>query len=301
MPKRRARSTATDPAETAPDRRVRELFALPPAEFTAARDALARELAAEGSPDAPRVKRLRRPTVAIWLLNAVARERPDALEALFGAGDRQRQAQVRALRGDAAELRGATAELRDALAALTAAGEEIGANRLGRAPGAAVLGELEGALRAVATADVEARTLLANAILDRLPQAGGIELLGGLAPVRDLEAAVRDTREKREPPAERSTAGEHAVEARAEERAQKAAEKAARAEAARREREHQRDVAEAERLERALRAAEERHGEAQRQLEQARRRAANARKETDEARALAVAAREKAEATGREQ
>jgi hypothetical protein len=297
MPKRRARPTAADP-ESAPERSIRDLYSLPPADFTAARDALARALAAEGSADAPRVKRLRRPTVALWLLNAVARERPRELEALFAAGDRQRQAQVRALRGDAAELRGATAELRDALAALTAAGEEIGASLLGRAPTAAVLGELEGALRAVATADVEARDALASAVLDRLPQAGGIELLGGLAPVRDLGTPAPVTREKREPPpAERRTAAGREADAQAEERARKAAEKAARAEAARREREHRRGVAEAERLERAFRAADERHEEARRQLEQAQRRVADARKEADEARALAAAAREKADAT----
>jgi hypothetical protein len=76
--------------------RVDELFALPPEEFVAARDALAVELKAAGeSPEATRVKALRRPTVAAWAVNQVARAHPDEVEELLSAGREFRDAQRR--------------------------------------------------------------------------------------------------------------------------------------------------------------------------------------------------------------
>ncbi|MFL5380761.1 MAG: hypothetical protein ACJ787_22825, partial [Myxococcales bacterium] len=66
--------------------RVAELFAKPPAEFTAARSALAKELRKEGDEeDAKRVLALRRPTAALWAANQLARRDEEALEALVEA------------------------------------------------------------------------------------------------------------------------------------------------------------------------------------------------------------------------
>ncbi|HET9597895.1 MAG TPA: hypothetical protein VFP65_20075, partial [Anaeromyxobacteraceae bacterium] len=54
------------------------LLAVPPARFTAERDALARRLASDGDPAAAAaVRKLRRPVGLAWLLNRVARERGD--------------------------------------------------------------------------------------------------------------------------------------------------------------------------------------------------------------------------------
>ena len=77
-----------------------ELFALPPSEFTAARDALAKGLRADGRvEDAAQVKKLRRPTVPAWAINQVARRHADALAELIEAGDAVAAAQRRALSG----------------------------------------------------------------------------------------------------------------------------------------------------------------------------------------------------------
>ena len=55
-----------------------DLFALPPAEFIAARDALAKRLKADGDATrAAEVKALRRPSVAAWAVNQVARRKPE--------------------------------------------------------------------------------------------------------------------------------------------------------------------------------------------------------------------------------
>ena len=54
-----------------------ELFDLPPTEFIAARDALAKQLKADGDAGAAaEVKALRRPSVAAWAVNQVARRQP---------------------------------------------------------------------------------------------------------------------------------------------------------------------------------------------------------------------------------
>ena len=75
MSKPGSRPSARDSDVKRADPRERALYALSPAKFVAARDALARQLGAEGKPDAARVKALRRPTIAAWLLNAVVHER----------------------------------------------------------------------------------------------------------------------------------------------------------------------------------------------------------------------------------
>lgn len=93
-----------------------DLYELDPEEFTAARDRLVRELKKTDKDEAARVAKLRRPTVAAWGINVVARTHPKAVAALLKAGDRLRAAQEKALRGDAGALRKATEERRRAVA-----------------------------------------------------------------------------------------------------------------------------------------------------------------------------------------
>src|ERR671936_661855 len=65
------------------------LYALPLNEFTSARDEIARRLRGEGERDlADEVKALRKPTVAVWLVNQLAREREVDIKRLLKAGDR---------------------------------------------------------------------------------------------------------------------------------------------------------------------------------------------------------------------
>ncbi|TMR12965.1 hypothetical protein ETD86_31475 [Nonomuraea turkmeniaca] len=69
------------------------LYALPPPEFTAAREAEAR--AAKDAGDVPLsrdIARLRKPTVSAWAVNRAAREHPEELAELLDVGERLRAA-----------------------------------------------------------------------------------------------------------------------------------------------------------------------------------------------------------------
>ncbi|MBC3839789.1 hypothetical protein GXW82_04710 [Streptacidiphilus sp. 4-A2] len=60
------------------------LYALPPPEFTAARDAAAARARGDHRPEvAERVHRLRRPTLGAWLANLLVREYPDEVRSLL--------------------------------------------------------------------------------------------------------------------------------------------------------------------------------------------------------------------------
>jgi hypothetical protein len=100
-----------------------ELFGLPPEEFVAARDELARRLRREGDAEAAkRVKALRRPPLSAWAVNQLARGRGPGLEELLAAGERLRAAHQAALAGEgAAELRAAAKAEREAVARLVKA------------------------------------------------------------------------------------------------------------------------------------------------------------------------------------
>ena len=92
-----------------------DLYGLAPSEFTAARDALARRLRAEGDREqAAVVKALRRPSATAAALNLAARAHPDLLQQTLDAGEQLRVATEAALEGDAGGLRAATADERAA-------------------------------------------------------------------------------------------------------------------------------------------------------------------------------------------
>lgn len=76
------------------------LYALTPEQFTAERDALARRARDDGDRDlAAAIKALRRPTVGVWLVNALARQRGEHLDEVGELGASLRAAQE-ALAGD---------------------------------------------------------------------------------------------------------------------------------------------------------------------------------------------------------
>lgn len=102
-------------------REIDDLFALPPQEFTAARDELAKKLASEGDKErAAEVKGIRKPTLIAWALNQLARRHRDDLEALIEAGDALRSAQRKALSGvKGAEFRPAAERRRKLVQELT--------------------------------------------------------------------------------------------------------------------------------------------------------------------------------------
>jgi hypothetical protein len=98
------------------------LYAVPPDEFVAARDALAKQLRADGDKAAAAVvAKLRRPTPVAGALNRVVREQPALVEGAVSAGAMLQAATDAALEGDASELRAATADDRAATKALSEA------------------------------------------------------------------------------------------------------------------------------------------------------------------------------------
>lgn len=87
------------------DEALDRLYAAPLDEFTATRNALAKELGRNG----PQVKALKKPNLAAWALNQVARRHAAELEELFEATKAVRLAQRRVLSGGKAlALREAT-------------------------------------------------------------------------------------------------------------------------------------------------------------------------------------------------
>jgi hypothetical protein len=109
------------------ERRIDDLYVLPLDRFTPERDALSKELAGSGDREAAaRVKGLRKPVVAAWALNLLAREDPEAVAELEDLGRRLRDAQRRALSGgDAEPLRLAIEERRAVVARLAGRARQI--------------------------------------------------------------------------------------------------------------------------------------------------------------------------------
>src|SRR5205809_4596366 len=89
---------------------VDELFDVDLAEFVARRDALVKQLKADGDKDsAAAVKALRKPSAVAWAVNHVARHAAKEIAALVAAAGDVRAAQARAVQGkDDGTLRTAT-------------------------------------------------------------------------------------------------------------------------------------------------------------------------------------------------
>jgi hypothetical protein len=91
-----------------------DLFALPLDRFTEARDNLSRRLKAEGDEEGARqVSAMRKPSVAAWALNRVAREDPEAVAGLLESHRKLREA------GSRQEVEEASRQRRELVARLT--------------------------------------------------------------------------------------------------------------------------------------------------------------------------------------
>ena len=90
-----------------------ELYEVDPSEFTGRRNALVKELKADGRPDeAAQVALLRRPPLTAWALNVVARDQKDLIDAVLQSGRELRDAMTQMLRGDRSGLAAAQARER---------------------------------------------------------------------------------------------------------------------------------------------------------------------------------------------
>ena len=199
------------------------LYALPLNEFTAARDEIAKRLRGEGERElADEVKQLRKPSVAIWLVNKLAREREVDVKRLSKAGEALAKAQAKATREDFAAARH---DEEHALERLASAARETGV-------GAQAVDRAIQTLRA-ASLTPEGRELLRRGRLTEELEPPGFEALAGMpAPTRAKTKAAprRDNRKVKE-------ARERVEKLKAEERDLAAAARAAKREADQAERE----------------------------------------------------------------
>jgi hypothetical protein len=125
---------------------VAHLYSVSPEEFVAERTAAAgRAKEAGDRPLGVRIAKLRKPTVAAWLVNLLAHRRPDLIGELLALGDELRSAQ-RELRGES--LRELSIRRRDTVAALAREARSL-AVAAGRSPGEKLpLAEVEQTLTA---------------------------------------------------------------------------------------------------------------------------------------------------------
>jgi hypothetical protein len=158
------------------------LYGLPPDEFTAARNELAKRLRGDGEREqAERVRGLAKPTVAAWAVNQLARRRTKRLQSLLDAADRLRKAQERALVGDGGDsLRRAAQDERRAVSELRREASELLAEA-GRPATDATLERVATTLTAAAH-DPEARALLEAGRLAEEVEATGFEALARMTP-----------------------------------------------------------------------------------------------------------------------
>lgn len=243
-----------------------ELYGMPPEDFTATRDARARQARTEGDRDlAAAIKALRRPSAAAWAVNALVRAHPAEVERLLDLGEALREAQA-AL--DGAELRALDKQQRQVLAAVRRRAQAVLADA-GHRMSEAVARQVEQTLKA-GMADAEAATAVRSGMLVTDLESTGfgpVDLTGAVA----VEGPVGSVAAR---PGERTTAqleprgvarGRPAVSERRDARDEAAGRKADRRDAARRREEARREEArrrEEERLEQARLAAQEAASEA---------------------------------------
>ncbi len=144
--------------------------------FVPERTRLARELRDAGDRSAAeQVAKLKKPTVAAWALNQLARQRRRDVDLLLDAGHRLRQAQEGVVGGEDREVfEKAQKTQRDALRRLTQEASQL----LGGASSQA-LSQISGTLRAAAVSE-EGRELLARGRFTTPLESEGFDVFGAL-------------------------------------------------------------------------------------------------------------------------
>jgi DNA repair exonuclease SbcCD ATPase subunit len=270
---------------------IDKLYQLPLDEFTAARNALAREAGAEGA----EIRRLSKPPLAAWAVNQLYWKDRSTWDALIAASNELRGAHKAVLGGRRSDLRSASKVHDEALDAALKATLQL-LKDAGQNTTDATKQAILNTLRALPSTDPPGR-------LGRALQPGGFEMLAGLP----LAAGTRTAAVARpSPPAAKTTRGKSAREDRAAAAARKAAAREALAEAAREAREADthlrrqefavaRAAKEAENAARRVDDARQALEEAQRDLEEAERAAVKAKQARERASREAEEAQEAAE------
>jgi len=147
-----------------------ELYGLDPARFVPARDARAAALRADGQDEAAdRVKRLRKPSAAAWVVNLLARAEADQVEQVVELGAAFRAAQEDL---DGPRLRELTRQRRQLVTAVAARARELAVDA-GATVSGAVLTQVEATLTA-AMIDADAGRAVRSGLLVGPLQATGI-------------------------------------------------------------------------------------------------------------------------------
>lgn len=159
-----------------------DLYALPPAEFVAARDAAVASAREAGDRDsARRLAALKRPTQGAHLVNLLALRRPEVVAELIELGERIRAAQGTVA---AAELRDLSTQRRTAIAAALRLCRSLAAEAGSGEPTAQQLGEAEATLAAAMADEDAAATVRSGRVVKALSYAGFGAGFGATAPVR---------------------------------------------------------------------------------------------------------------------
>ena len=154
-----------------------DLYRLPPEDFTAARDAAAKQAKAGGDAEAAKaLKALRRPSVAAWLVNGLVDREPELLEQLLDLGPALAQAQS-AGEGDA--LRGLGAQRRALVGAVVDRAVALADRSVTNAVRDEVAATLEAGLSDPASADAVRSGRLVRAL--SYAGFGGVDLDGAVA------------------------------------------------------------------------------------------------------------------------
>jgi hypothetical protein len=268
------------------------LYQLPPSEFVAERNALAKRAGADGAD----IRALPKPTAPVWAVNQLHWQQPDIYRALIESAENLRATHKAVLGGKKGDLRAASRTHEEALERALKATLAIAAEG-GHAPSDAVRQAIGVTLRALPAGDPPGR-------LRQALQPGGFEMLAGLpsggrvVPGPTARTAAKPAPQK----ADRRGQPAKQIDKAAVARARRALEVATRSlsaaeHAARREEfEAARAAREAEKVQRRLVRAREAIAEAQGELEDAQREMTAVQKKLDVARSRAVAADEALEA-----
>ena len=167
---------------------LNELYGEAPEEFVAERKRLAKELKTDGrADDADNIAKVRKPTVAAWALNQLARGSRREIDLLLDSGHRMRTAQAGVLRGEAREtFEQAQRTERETIAHLVREAERLLSER-GNAS-STVLEQIAASLHAGAVSEQGREVLAAGRFTEALTLEG-FNAVAGLAPPPSKRAA----------------------------------------------------------------------------------------------------------------
>ncbi len=145
-----------------------ELYGLAPSEFTPARDARAKELKASDKELSGRVKSLKKPSVAAWVVNVLVRHETEQVEQVLTVGAALREAQASL---DGEELRALTRQRRQLTAAVTTQARSVAAG-LGVKVTQAVADQVEATLTAAMVDETCAQAVRSGLLVGSLSATG---------------------------------------------------------------------------------------------------------------------------------